>query len=150
MHHQRESVRSPFVFVSERGAPISPPGFSRMVERAALTAKLGIKAHAHMLRHACGYKLANEAADKNSAGARSPALEPTDTAVGSSIGQRGQWLKVRRVSARQAAPPGSHSQMFPNDVVQNFPPAHAAFGRVVHIAGNASRLGPPALADGPN
>ena len=32
--HQREGVKSAFVFVSERGAPLSPPGFSRMVERA--------------------------------------------------------------------------------------------------------------------
>jgi integrase len=31
--HQRESAKSPFVFVSERGAPLSAPGFSRMIER---------------------------------------------------------------------------------------------------------------------
>ncbi|HEV3160845.1 MAG TPA: tyrosine-type recombinase/integrase [Xanthobacteraceae bacterium] len=61
--HQRESAKSPFIFVSERGAPLSAPGFSRMVERAAASAKLGIKAHAHMLRHACGYKLANDGHD---------------------------------------------------------------------------------------
>jgi type 1 fimbriae regulatory protein FimB/type 1 fimbriae regulatory protein FimE len=64
--HQRESLRSPFVFVSERGAPLSAPGFSRMVERAAASARLGIKAHAHMLRHACGYKLANDGHDTRS------------------------------------------------------------------------------------
>jgi integrase len=61
--HQRESPASPFVFVSERGAPLSAPGFSRLVERAAAVAELGIKAHAHMLRHACGYKLANDGHD---------------------------------------------------------------------------------------
>jgi integrase len=61
--HQRESVQSPFVCVSERGAPLSAPSFSRMVERAAIAAGLGIKAHAHMLRHACGYKLANDGHD---------------------------------------------------------------------------------------
>jgi integrase len=61
--HQRESVQSPFVFVSERGAPLSAPGFSRIVERAATAADLGIKAHAHMLRHACGYTLANDGHD---------------------------------------------------------------------------------------
>jgi integrase len=61
--HQRESAKSPFVFVSERGAPLSPAGFSRMVERAATAAGLEIKAHAHMLRHACGYKLANDGID---------------------------------------------------------------------------------------
>ena len=32
-------------------------------ERAAIAADLGIKAHAHMLRHACGYKLANDGHD---------------------------------------------------------------------------------------
>ena len=64
--HQRESAKSPFVFVSERGAPMSAPGFSRMVERAAVSAKLGIKTHAHMLRHACGYKLANDGQDTRS------------------------------------------------------------------------------------
>jgi site-specific recombinase XerD len=61
--HQRESAQSPFVFVSERGAPLSAPGFSRIIERAAITADLGIKAHAHMLRDACGYKLANDGHD---------------------------------------------------------------------------------------
>ena len=61
--HQRESPKSPFVFVSERGAPLSTAGFGRMIERAAAAANLGIKAHAHMLRHACGYKLANDGID---------------------------------------------------------------------------------------
>jgi type 1 fimbriae regulatory protein FimB/type 1 fimbriae regulatory protein FimE len=61
--HQRAAPRSTFVFTSERGAPLSAPGFSRMVERAGRTAKLGIKVHAHMLRHACGYALANAGHD---------------------------------------------------------------------------------------
>jgi type 1 fimbriae regulatory protein FimB/type 1 fimbriae regulatory protein FimE len=61
--HQRESEPSPFVFVSERGAPLTAAGFSRMIERAARSANLGIKAHAHMLRHACGYALANAGHD---------------------------------------------------------------------------------------
>jgi integrase len=64
--HQRENARSPFAFVSERGAPLTAPGFSRMIERAAVAADLGIKAHAHMLRHACGYKLANDGVDTRS------------------------------------------------------------------------------------
>ena len=64
--HQRESAKSPFVFVSERGAPLSAPGFSRMVERAGVAAKLGIKAHAHILRHATGFKLANDGIDTRS------------------------------------------------------------------------------------
>jgi integrase len=61
--HQRDAPPAAFVFVSERGAPLSAPGFSRMVERAGREAKLGIKAHAHMLRHACGFALANAGVD---------------------------------------------------------------------------------------
>ena len=34
-----------------------------MFERAVAVADLGIKAHAHMLRHPCGYKLANDGHD---------------------------------------------------------------------------------------
>jgi site-specific recombinase XerD len=60
---QRESGANPFVFVSERGAPFSVSGFRRMVERASLDAGLEIKAHPHMLRHACGYALANQGTD---------------------------------------------------------------------------------------
>jgi integrase len=61
---QRESsASSPFVFVSERGSPFSTAGFARMFERAADTAGLKIKVHPHMLRHACGFKLANDGVD---------------------------------------------------------------------------------------
>ena len=56
----REAAASPFMFVSERGAPFTTAGFARMVERAADSARLDIKAHPHMLRHACGYALANK------------------------------------------------------------------------------------------
>src|SRR4030081_3703974 len=60
---QRASEASPFVFVSERGAPFTTAGFARMVERAAKVAGLRLKAHPHMLRHACGYPLANAGHD---------------------------------------------------------------------------------------
>jgi site-specific recombinase XerD len=60
---QRESEASPFVFVTGRGAPFTTAGFARMVERAAVAAGLGLKAHPHMLRHACGYALANAGHD---------------------------------------------------------------------------------------
>jgi integrase len=60
---QRESATSPFVFVSERGSPFTTAGFARMIERAAAGAGLELKAHPHMLRHACGYALANKGHD---------------------------------------------------------------------------------------
>jgi site-specific recombinase XerD len=34
-----------------------------MIERAGKAAKLGFKAHPHMLRHACGFALANKGHD---------------------------------------------------------------------------------------
>ena len=60
---RREAPESPFVFVSERGAPFSVSGLRRMIERATEAAGLEIKAHPHMLRHACGYALANQGTD---------------------------------------------------------------------------------------
>jgi integrase len=60
---QRENGGNLFVFVSERGAPFSVSGFRRMIERAGQAAGLEIKAHPHMLRHACGYALANRGTD---------------------------------------------------------------------------------------
>ena len=61
---QREQEpKSPFVFTSERGAPFTTAGFARMIERAGAEARLAFKAHPHMLRHACGYALANKGHD---------------------------------------------------------------------------------------
>lgn len=59
----KREAKSPFVFVSERGAPFSVAGFAKLVERAGVEAKLPFKAHPHMLRHACGYALANRGTD---------------------------------------------------------------------------------------
>ena len=61
---QREQgAKWPFVFVSERGTPFSTRGSQAMVERAARAAGFDIKIHPHMLRHSCGYKLANDGVD---------------------------------------------------------------------------------------
>src|SRR5205823_6076251 len=60
---QREDEASPFVFVSERAAPFTTAGFARMIERAAKAAGLTLRAHPHMLRHACGFALANAGHD---------------------------------------------------------------------------------------
>jgi site-specific recombinase XerD len=57
---------SPFVFTSERKVPFSTEGFARLLQRAAKAAGLTIKVHPHMLRHACGFKLANDDRDTRS------------------------------------------------------------------------------------
>jgi site-specific recombinase XerD len=56
---REQDPKSPFVFTSERGAPFTTAGFARMVERAGAAAGFEFKAHPHMLRHACGFALAN-------------------------------------------------------------------------------------------
>ena len=61
--HRDQEPKSPFVFTSERGAPFTTAGFARMIERAGTEAKFAFKAHPHMLRHACGYALANKGHD---------------------------------------------------------------------------------------
>ena len=54
----RESPKSPFVFMSERGGPFTPDSFNWLVKRAGKKANLAFQAHAHMLRHATGFRLA--------------------------------------------------------------------------------------------
>jgi site-specific recombinase XerD len=59
---RQQALRLPstwFVSISERGRR----GFNRMVKRAGAAVGLGIKAHAHMLRHAFGFKLAEAGVD---------------------------------------------------------------------------------------
>jgi integrase len=62
----REAAGSRFIFISERGAPFTTAGFGRMVERAGKAAGLKIKIHGHMLRHSCGFALANRGKDTRS------------------------------------------------------------------------------------
>jgi integrase len=60
---REQELKSPFVFTSERGAPFTKRGFQAMVERAGKATGFNMKIHPHMLRHACGFKLANDGVD---------------------------------------------------------------------------------------
>jgi len=60
---RRETGAATHLFMSERKAPISIDGYQKMVERVSVRARLGFQATSHMLRHACGFKLANEGVD---------------------------------------------------------------------------------------
>jgi len=62
----RKESTGPFVFMSERGAPFTPDSFNWMVKRAGQKASLPFQCHAHMLRHAAGYKLASDNHDTRS------------------------------------------------------------------------------------
>jgi integrase len=59
----KRDAKSPFIFVSERGAPFSTSGLAKLIERAGTEAKLPFKIHPHMLRHATGFALANKGTD---------------------------------------------------------------------------------------
>ncbi|MBS0375715.1 MAG: tyrosine-type recombinase/integrase [Proteobacteria bacterium] len=60
---RRESAASPYVFNSERGGTMTPSNVRKLVARAGIAAEIRIPVHPHMLRHACGFKLANEGHD---------------------------------------------------------------------------------------
>jgi integrase len=63
---REQEPASPFVFVSERGAPFTTAGWRKMVARLGVAAGFDFPLHPHMLRHACGYKLANQGVDTRS------------------------------------------------------------------------------------
>jgi type 1 fimbriae regulatory protein FimE len=59
----RENPNEAYVFVTERGGPMSTIGFHHLIQRLGKAAKMPFSLHPHMLRHACGYKLANDGHD---------------------------------------------------------------------------------------
>jgi len=56
---RRQSPDSAFVFATERGGPFTPDAVNRLIKRIGARAGFGFPIHVHMLRHACGYALAN-------------------------------------------------------------------------------------------
>jgi type 1 fimbriae regulatory protein FimB/type 1 fimbriae regulatory protein FimE len=60
---QRDYSSTPYAFVTERGGPMTDSNVRKMIARAGVEARLPFPVHPHMLRHACGYKLANDGHD---------------------------------------------------------------------------------------
>jgi len=60
---KRNEGSSPFVFNSNRHTPLSERSISHIVHEAGLLAQFEFTVHAHLLRHACGYYLANKGVD---------------------------------------------------------------------------------------
>jgi type 1 fimbriae regulatory protein FimE len=54
---------SPYVFVTERKGPLTASGVRKILPRAGEKAGLEFSVHPHMLRHGCGFKLANDGHD---------------------------------------------------------------------------------------
>lgn len=60
---QRDYPDTSYVFVSERKAPLTVDSVRKIVGRAGREAGIKFPVHPHMLRHATGFKLANEGQD---------------------------------------------------------------------------------------
>jgi type 1 fimbriae regulatory protein FimB/type 1 fimbriae regulatory protein FimE len=60
---QRDYPDNPYTFVTERRGPLTASTVRKMVTRAGKKAKIKFPVHPHMLRHGCGYKLANDKQD---------------------------------------------------------------------------------------
>ncbi|MCR4332521.1 MAG: tyrosine-type recombinase/integrase [Sulfuricaulis sp.] len=60
---QREGSGGPYVFTTERVGPLTTSNVRKMIARAGKEAGLDFPVHPHMLRHAAGYKLANDGHD---------------------------------------------------------------------------------------
>jgi site-specific recombinase XerD len=60
---QRDYPETPYVFVSERKAPLTARTVGHVVARAGTIAKLPLSIHPHMLRHSTGFYLANKGHD---------------------------------------------------------------------------------------
>jgi integrase len=59
----REVADSPYVFVSERGGPMSADMVARVVAEAGEAAGIPFHVYPHALRHSTGYALANQGTD---------------------------------------------------------------------------------------
>jgi site-specific recombinase XerD len=60
---QTDWKQSSYVFCSERDGPMTSSNVRKLIARAGVKAKIGFPVHPHQLRHATGYKLANDGQD---------------------------------------------------------------------------------------
>ena len=65
LHKLRKSqpVETPFLFISQNKVPISDRAVRWIVAHCGVLANIPFSVHPHMLRHACGYYLANKGFD---------------------------------------------------------------------------------------
>lgn len=63
---ERETWRgadSPWIFISQKGGALSRQQVYKMLRNFGIQASLSVSLNPHMLRHSCGYALANRGAD---------------------------------------------------------------------------------------
>lgn len=63
---KRKYPKTEYIFISERGSPMSASTFRKIIARAGKAAEINMPIHPHMLRHSTGFKLANESRDTRS------------------------------------------------------------------------------------
>ena len=63
---QRKYLASPYVLTTERRGPLTTATVRKVIARAGREAGISFPVHPHMLRHACGFKLANDGQDTRS------------------------------------------------------------------------------------
>jgi type 1 fimbriae regulatory protein FimB/type 1 fimbriae regulatory protein FimE len=63
---KREGGAGRYIFETEREGPMTAAGFRKMLARTGEAAGITFPVHPHMLRHAAGYKLANQGVDTRS------------------------------------------------------------------------------------
>jgi type 1 fimbriae regulatory protein FimB/type 1 fimbriae regulatory protein FimE len=63
---KRKYPNTEYIFMSERGSPMTASAFGKIIARAGKIAEIGMPVHPHMLRHSTGFKLANESRDTRS------------------------------------------------------------------------------------
>jgi len=59
----KRAYAGPYVLMTERQGPLTTSTVRKIIARAGELADLGFPCHPHMLRHACGFKLANDGHD---------------------------------------------------------------------------------------
>jgi site-specific recombinase XerD len=60
---RRQSPDSAFVFATGRCGPFTPDAVNRLIKCIGARVRFAFPVHVHMLRHACGYALANAGHD---------------------------------------------------------------------------------------
>ena len=60
---RKEYPDTAYVFTTQSDTPFTPDAINRLIKNIGKRAGLSMPAHFHMLRHSCGYKLANDGID---------------------------------------------------------------------------------------
>lgn len=60
---KEQKIRTPYLFISQQNTPLSDRLVRNIISKAGKLAQLPFSVHPHMLRHACGYYLANKGFD---------------------------------------------------------------------------------------